>query len=111
MKPIRLGIARRNAWRTIDAQFCECGHMNTAHTFVTTTRRLTTGCAEGCLCTRFRPVRFIVGLKNPGPRCAECGEARPSEFRDSEPRRCKACRRAYNAKRHKELKSAEGGHP
>ncbi len=37
-------------------------------------------------------------------RCATCGEDRREEFRDSEPYRCKSCRRAYNNKRKRELK-------
>lgn len=36
-------------------------------------------------------------------QCA-CGETRPSEFRIYEPYRCKACRRAYNAQRKRELR-------
>ena len=38
------------------------------------------------------------------PFVCACGERRRDEFRDSEPFRCKACRRAYNAKRHAELR-------
>jgi hypothetical protein len=36
-------------------------------------------------------------------RCA-CGQTRRKEFRKSEPQQCKACRRAYNAKRRAELR-------
>lgn len=41
------------------------------------------------------------------PRCSVCGTTRRSRFRASEPRRCKKCRRAYNAQRKRELR-AEG---
>jgi len=34
--------------------------------------------------------------------CA-CGEKRRAEFRESEPYRCRACRRAYNAQRKRQL--------
>lgn len=37
--------------------------------------------------------------------CA-CGETRREEFRDSEPYRCRACRRAYNAQRKRELRAS-----
>lgn len=36
-----------------------------------------------------------------------CGEFNPDQFRESEPFRCKACRRAYNAKRKKELRPSK----
>ena len=33
-----------------------------------------------------------------------CGETRRQQFRASEPFRCKACRRAYNAQRKRDLR-------
>lgn len=44
--------------------------------------------------------RVVGGL---GFTCA-CGETRPEQFRASEPRRCKPCRRAYNAARKRALR-------
>jgi hypothetical protein len=38
------------------------------------------------------------------PYSCQCGACEPEDFRSSEPRRCKKCRRAYNKRRHDELK-------
>lgn len=43
-------------------------------------------------------------LPAPPVFACRCGETRPLAFRPSEPKRCKACRRAYNLKRKHELK-------
>lgn len=40
-------------------------------------------------------------------RCRDCGETDATQFRPSDPRRCKACRRLYNAQRKRGLRHAE----
>ena len=61
------------------------------------------GEVNGAMAELLMDLLVLVNKRHRVFRCQDCPEIRPEEFRASEPKRCKACRRAYNAKRKREL--------